>query len=67
MKWAHGTSGSNAESAPSNIKNLWYRFQAPYQSVLNGYVIIATDYAGLGVAADDSGKQIMFEYLTGCA
>ena len=67
VAWAHGTSGSNAECAPSNIKNLWHHFQAPYQLALNGYVVVATDYAGLGVGADDNGKQIVFEYLTGCA
>ena len=67
VAWAHGTSGSNAECAPSNLKNLWHHFQAPYQLALNGYVVVATDYAGLGVGADENGKQIYFEYLTGCA
>lgn len=67
VAWAHGTSGSNAECAPSNIKNLWHHFQAPYQLALNGYVVIATDYAGLGVGVDEDGKCIVFEYLTGCA
>ena len=67
VAWAHGNSGSNAQCAPSNIKNLWHHFQAPYQLALNGYVVIATDYAGLGVGADENGKHIVFEYLTGCA
>ena len=67
VAWAHGTSGSTAESAPSNIKTLWHHFQAPYQLVLNGYVVIATDYAGLGVGADGNGKPIVHEYLTGPA
>jgi len=65
--WAHGTSGSNDECAPSNIQNLWHHFQAPYQLALLGYVIVATDYAGLGVGVDLSGKIIVHEYLNGPA
>ena len=67
VAWAHGTSGSTAECAPSNIKDLWHQFQAPYQLGLNGYVVIATDYAGLGVGADGNGNPIAHEYLTGPA
>lgn len=48
--WAHGTSGTNDECAPSNMQNLWHHFQAPYQLALLGYVVVATDYAGLGIA-----------------
>ena len=65
--WAHGTSGTNDECAPSNIQNLWHHFQAPYQLALLGYVVIATDYAGLGVGADASGNFIVHEYLNGPA
>lgn len=65
--WAHGTSGANDECAPSNIQNLWHHFQAPYQLALLGYVVVATDYAGLGVGADASGKFIVHEYLNGLA
>ncbi len=65
--WAHGTSGTNDECAPSNIKNLWHHFQAPYQLALLGYVVVATDYAGLGVGSDASGKFIVHEYLNGLA
>ena len=65
--WAHGTSGTNDECAPSNIQNLWHHFQAPYQLALLGYVVVATDYAGLGVGADASGKLIVHEYLNGIA
>lgn len=67
VAWAHGTSGSNAECAPSNIRNLWHHFQGPYQLALNGYVVVATDYAGLGVGIDASGKPIIHEYITGPA
>ena len=65
--WAHGTSGASAECAPSNNRFLWHHFQAPYQLALYGYVVIATDYAGLGVGVDAVGNPIVHEYLTGCA
>lgn len=64
IAWAHGTSGVHAECAPSNIQNLWHHFQAPYQFALNGYVVVATDYAGLGVGADANGNYIPHEYIT---
>lgn len=67
VAWAHGTSGSTAECAPSNIRNLWHHFQGPYQLALNGYVVVATDYAGLGVGINASGKPIIHEYITGPA
>ena len=63
VAWAHGTSGFDANAAPSNQKNLWQHFQAPYQLALQGYVVVATDYAGLGVKKDASGKDIVHEYL----
>lgn len=65
--WAHGTSGSSAECAPSNIQNLWHHFQSPYQLALFGYVVVATDYAGLGVARDAAGHATIHEYITGSA
>ena len=65
--WAHGTSGVSDECAPSNIRNLWHHFQFPYQLALNGYVVIATDYAGLGVGEDENARPIVHEYLTGPA
>ncbi|KAL8788745.1 MAG: hypothetical protein Q9195_007152 [Heterodermia aff. obscurata] len=67
VAWAHGTSGVNHECAPSNMQNLWHHFQAPYQLALLGYVVVATDYAGLGVGADASGRPIIHEYLNGPA
>lgn len=47
VAWAHGTSGSSPNCAPSHMKNLWQHFLAPYQLSLQGYVVVATDYAGL--------------------
>ena len=62
--WAHGTSGFDANSGPSNHKNLWQHFLAPYQLALQGYVVVGTDYAGLGVKKDYKGESIVHEYLT---
>ncbi|KAL8705706.1 MAG: hypothetical protein Q9201_001181 [Fulgogasparrea decipioides] len=67
VAWAHGTSGVNPESAPSNLKHLWHDFQVVYQLTLNGYVVVATDYAGLGLAQDTLGNPIAHEYMTGPA
>lgn len=47
--WAHGTSGSFGECAPSHIRNLWYQFSAPYPLALAGYAVVAPDYQGLGI------------------
>ncbi|KAL8722173.1 MAG: hypothetical protein Q9181_007546 [Wetmoreana brouardii] len=65
--WAHGTSGVTAECAPSNIQNLWHHFQAPYNLALQGFVVVATDYAGLGVSENASGNPIVHEYANGPA
>ncbi|PQE26161.1 secretory lipase protein [Rutstroemia sp. NJR-2017a BBW] len=54
VTWAHGSSGISPECAPSHNRNLWQHFLAPYQLALQGYVVVATDYAGLGVGADVS-------------
>lgn len=67
VAWAHGTSGTAPECAPSNIQNLWYHFQGLDEIPLHGYAVIATDYAGLGVAEDASGRTIVHEYITGPA
>lgn len=63
VAWAHGTSGLAANTAPSHLKNLWQHYLAPYQIALQGYVVVGTDYAGLGVSKDGSGRDIMHEYL----
>lgn len=63
VAWAHGTSGFDANAAPSNHKNLWQHFLAPYQLALQGYVVVGTDYAGLGIKKYASGKTIIHEYL----
>ncbi|PQE13484.1 secretory lipase protein [Rutstroemia sp. NJR-2017a WRK4] len=63
VAWAHGTSGISAECAPSHFRNLWQHYLAPYQLLLQGYVIIATDYAGLGVGKNESEEPIVHQYF----
>jgi pimeloyl-ACP methyl ester carboxylesterase len=63
VAWSHATSGTAPECAPSHIKNLWQHFLAPYQIALQGYVVIATDYAGLGVSKNAHGDRIVHQYL----
>ncbi|KAI9799636.1 MAG: hypothetical protein M1833_003951 [Piccolia ochrophora] len=63
ISWAHGTSGAFGDCAPSHIKNLWYQFTAPYTLVLQGYVVVAPDYAGLGVDKNTEGEPIVHQYL----
>ena len=67
IAWAHGTSGTSAEAAPSNVQNLWYHFQGLFVLALQGYAVVATDYAGLGVSKDATGNAIIHEYLTASA
>ncbi|KAL8936176.1 MAG: hypothetical protein Q9211_004311 [Gyalolechia sp. 1 TL-2023] len=61
--WAHGTSSLNAVGAPSNHTNLWQHFHGPYPLALQGYVVVAPDYAGLGVEEDATGNHIVHQYL----
>ncbi len=61
--WAHGTNGIGPNGAPSHSRNLFQHFLAPYQLALQGYVVVAPDYAGLGVGKDESGRPIPHEYL----
>lgn len=60
--WAHGTSGQFAENAPSHIRNLWYQYDAPFELALQGYVVVAPDYAGLGVDKVSDGAFISNQY-----
>lgn len=60
--WAHGTSGGFGDCAPSHVRNLWYQFAAPYTLALQGYVVVAPDYAGLGVTHDAYGNLIRHQY-----
>lgn len=46
--WAHGTAGIAQVCAPSNHRNLYYEWSAPYSYAQAGYAVIAPDYAGMG-------------------
>ncbi|KAI4201009.1 MAG: hypothetical protein LQ346_002251 [Caloplaca aetnensis] len=61
VAWAHGTSGVFPECAPSHLRNLLYQFTAPYPLVLQGYVVVAPDYAGQGVSRTAEGKPIIHQ------
>ena len=61
--WAHGTSGGFGNCAPSHVKDLWYQSEAVYTLALQGYVVVAPDYAGLGVNKDTKGKPIIHQYM----
>ncbi|KAI4183454.1 MAG: hypothetical protein LQ346_006331 [Caloplaca aetnensis] len=63
VAFAHGTSSGYGEGAPSHIRNLWYQFTAPFTLALQGYVVVAPDYLGLGVTKDANGKNITHPYL----
>ena len=63
VAWSHGTSGISPDCAPSHMMNLWQHYFAPFQLALQGYVVIGTDYAGLGVGKTASGKPTFHPYL----
>jgi len=46
---AHGTSGQTPQCAPSHQRNLFDEFHEPFPLALQGYAVVAPDYAGLGV------------------
>ena len=63
VAWAHGTTGGYGECAPSHVRDLWSDFVAPFPLVLQGYVVVAPDYAGLGVEKDAKGRSVTHQYL----
>lgn len=63
LVWAHGTSSWWAECAPSHMRNLWYHFAGPFELALQGYAVIAPDYAGLGVDTDANGNHIPHQHI----
>lgn len=67
VAWAHGTSGVLRACAPSNYRNLQYHFQAPFALALQGMVVVAPDYAGLGVDTLPNGQKIGHPWLSGPA
>ncbi|KAL8716264.1 MAG: hypothetical protein Q9220_000169 [cf. Caloplaca sp. 1 TL-2023] len=63
VSWAHGTSGLFGDQAPSHLKGLSYQFGGPYILALQGYAVVAADYAGLGVERTADGETIHHEYV----
>ena len=61
--WAHGTSGLNPECAPSHAQNLWYQFHALFTLALQGYAVVAPDFAGLGVSHTVNGTAIPHQWV----
>ncbi|KAL2835324.1 Alpha/Beta hydrolase protein [Aspergillus pseudoustus] len=57
VAWAHGTSGVFPPCAPSNYRSLQYNFMTTYPLALDGFAVVATDYAGLGVTTLPNGTQ----------
>jgi pimeloyl-ACP methyl ester carboxylesterase len=62
--WAHGYSGESASCAPSSSRVLHQDFQAPFTLALQGYVVVAPDFSGLGVSHTHSGQEILQQGLT---
>ncbi|UZP45064.1 hypothetical protein NXS19_012876 [Fusarium pseudograminearum] len=58
LVWTHGTAGGTRQCAPTNHRGLYYEWQAPFELVLQGYVVIAPDYAGQG---SDIPEGFMYE------
>ncbi len=67
VAWAHGTSGVFKACAPSNYRNIQYHFMAPFLLALQGIVVVAPDYAGLGIAALPTGEEVNHPWLAGPA
>lgn len=61
--WTHGTSGFFAPAAPSTHRALWYGHEAPFTLALDGYAVVAPDYAGLGISKSWDGSNIPHQYL----
>ncbi len=59
VAWAHGDGGIFGNCAPSHRRDLLYEFGAPFTLALQGYVVVAPDFTGLGVDRDASGKPIV--------
>ena len=63
IAWAHGSSGGFGNCAPSHYRNLLYQFAAPFELALQGYVVVAPDYMGLGVTEDANANPLVLPYL----
>lgn len=62
VSFAHGTSGLTPDCAPSHTRNIWYQYFAPFVLALQGYAVVGTDYAGLGVPFDVNNNTISHQW-----
>ena len=60
--FAHGTTGIFGECAPSHTRPLQYNYGVTYTLALQGYVVVAPDFAGMGVNRTASGSPILHPY-----
>lgn len=60
--WSHGTSGFFADGSPSAHRTLFYGNIMPFTLAQAGYVVIASDYAGLGVQISWDGSYVPHQY-----
>ena len=63
IAWAYVRSGTPTDGPPSNHIALSEHILAPFQLAAEGYVVVGTDYAGIGVDKDESGEHIVHQYL----
>ena len=63
VSFSHGACGIFGDCAPSHLRTLWYHFEVPFELALQGYVVVAPDYQGLGVNEDASGNSIYHNFL----
>ncbi|KAI1867779.1 uncharacterized protein JN550_006920 [Neoarthrinium moseri] len=63
IAWAHGTSGWSGECGPSHVRSLWYQFMI-FTAATQGYVVVAPDFAGLGLDHNSAGNLIPHQYLS---
>ena len=54
--WNHGTSGFFSPQSPSSHRSLWYDDGAPFALAEAGYVVLAPDFAGLGISKSWDGR-----------
>lgn len=61
--WTHGTSGFYPSGGPSTHRALFYGDFMPFALAQAGYIVVAADYAGLGVGKSWDGSTIPHQYL----
>jgi len=54
VAWAHPTTGAAQQCAPSLGKNPFLYVEGMDQLLADGYAVVSTDYAGMGVAGESS-------------